>query len=192
MSADEALYAVTFSSNNGAITGQVGILSISGSGKVSHLVSLPLSSGAITLEYLPGAEVMFIGYCDGTLEFRDKDGFSEKGKAAVHRAAIREIKQFNNLFLVADENGVFSIWQILDEKTAEENKAQYMSQRQNFNGGTFGGGGFGGNTGGGFGGGGTGGSFGGGGTGGSFGGGFPSGIGGGMSLGNGMGGMGGM
>ncbi len=165
----------------------MGILTAS-SGKASHLASVDLYGGAITLAYIPGSDIMFVGYPDGTIQFIDKDGFTEKGKAKAHRAPIRAIKSMGDKYLAMDENGMFSCWQVLDEKTAEEKKSAYQQKRQsagygggnnNYGGGNFGGGG--GNFGGG------GGNFGGGGGGFGMGGGM-----GGMNMEGGMGGMGGM
>jgi len=165
--ADDVVYAPSFCSANNQITGKVGLISVSGSGKVSHLASLDAYSGAISMEYISASDVLFIGYPDGTIQFMDKEGFIEKGRARVHKAPIRDMKQLNESCLVMDENGIFSFWRILDEKTAEENRSAYQSKRQG--GGSFGGGGFGG-----------------GGIGGGIGGGMSGGIGGGFNMGGGM------
>lgn len=93
---------------------------------------------------MPGADIIFIGYANGVLEFREKDGFTEKGKAGVHKAPIRSIRQFNDMFIVADESGLFTAWKMLDEKTADANKTEYMNKRGGGGGGQqqqFGGGG---------------------------------------------------
>jgi len=156
----------------------MGILTAA-SGKPSHLASVDIFNGAITCEYIPGSDTIFIGYPDGTIQFMDKDGFTEKGKAKAHRAPIRSIKSFGDRFVAMDENGMFSCWQVLDEKTAEEKKSASQQKRQggggynqmgggnNFGGGNMGGGNFGG---------------------GNFGGGNMGG-GGGFGMGGGMGGM---
>jgi len=134
---EDAIYAASFCSVGNQLTGKVGLLSVSASGKVSHLASLDLPLGPITMEYIQTPDVIFIGYPDGTLQFMEKEGFAEKGKARFHKAPIRDIKQLNESCLVMDENGVFSFWRVIDEKTAEENRAAYQAKRQ---GGGFGGG----------------------------------------------------
>jgi len=193
LNTEDAIYAPTCVNDNGGFSGKMGILSAA-SGKPSHLASVDIYNGAITCEYIAGSDVLFIGYPDGTIQFMDKDGFTEKGKAKAHRNPIRAIKSYGDKFVAMDESGIFSCWQVLDEKSADEKKSAYQQKRQggggfggnNMGGGNFGGGGFGGgNMGGGnFG----GNNFGGGNMGGG-GGGFGMG---GMNMEGGMGGMGGM
>lgn len=88
------------------------------------------------MEHMIGTNVLFIGYSNGLLEFKDKEGFSEKGKAEVHKSPIRSIKQLGDLLIVADESGLLTTWKVLDEKTAEFNKNNYNNKKQGFVAGT--------------------------------------------------------
>jgi len=82
------------------------------------------------MEYISASDLHFIGYPDGTVQFMNREGFIEKGRARIHKAPIRDMKQLNDSCLVMDENGIFSFWRILDEKAAEENRSIYQFKKQ--------------------------------------------------------------
>ena len=132
INAEDAFYSVSYSSDGGNVSGQLSIFTASN--KISHLINQPLKFGATTIQYIPNGDVLFIGYADGCIEFRNKEGFTRKGEGYRNRPkmAIKDIKSAGNWVIAIDEAGGISMWEVLDENTANSIKEQSMSQKQQF------------------------------------------------------------
>jgi len=121
---------VSYNATQNGLTGQLSIFTYSN--KVSHLINQPLKLAATSIQYIPFEETIFIGYADGTIEFRNKDGFTRKGEGMrnKHKIAIKDIKYVNDIVLAVDEHGIISVWNILDETAAANRQAAYQQKKQ--------------------------------------------------------------
>mmetsp|Transcript_38956 Transcript_38956/g.34638 ORF Transcript_38956/g.34638 Transcript_38956/m.34638 type:complete len:182 (+) Transcript_38956:845-1390(+) len=122
--ADDCFYSITFNPENQQGQGRLSIFAAQN--KFSHLISTDLRGQPISICYMPYGETIVIGYMDGTLEFRNQEGFIKKGDAKRNKSLIREIRRHENFFFCLGQYGDSSVWVVFNEEEAQKRKDQYI------------------------------------------------------------------